>query len=249
MSGSVTLDLDDDVATVTLDRPPVNALDGATLGALGDRVREARDHDPTALILAGHPDEVFSAGADVTALVEMDSEAADRYAQVAQRATRAIQEFPVPTIAAIDGYCLGGGWELALSCDLRVASERAVVGHTEIDLAVVPAWGGLRRLVRLVGDETARRLVYFGERVDGQDAYELGLVGELVAHAELESRVHTLVEDLRRQPTFALRATTEAIDHAWTEDPAVDRRYERRLWGELFGTADQREAMNSFLDE
>lgn len=249
MTDLVRLEVGEGVATVTLDRPPVNALNGPTLKALGDRLGEARDADPGALVLAGAPEEVFSAGADVGALVESDPAGADAYVEVAQRATRRLAEFPAPTVAAVDGYCLGGGWELALCCDLRVASERAVVGHTEIDLAVVPTWGGLRKLVRLVGDETARRLVYFGERVDGQDAYEMGLVGELVAHGEVDERVDTLAADLRRKPSFALHATKEAVDHAWTDDSGADRRYERRLWGELFGTDDQRRAMEAFLKE
>jgi enoyl-CoA hydratase len=184
--GTVRLDTDGGVGTVTIDRPERhNALDSATLSALESALAEARDDDVAALVLTGAGEEAFSVGADVRELADASVAEADAYVAAAQRVTGELAGFPVPTVAAIDGYCLGGGWELALNCDLRVASERAVLGHTELDLAVVPAWGGVRKLVRLVGDETARRLVFFAERLDAQDAYELDLVGGRLAHDEV----------------------------------------------------------------
>lgn len=244
---TVHLERDAGVATVMLDRPSrLNALDSDTLAALSEVLKQAADPDTRALVLRG-AGEAFSAGADVEELVDLDVEAATAYVDRAQAVTSALTGFPAPTVAAIDGYCLGGGWELALCCDLRVASEDAVLGHTEIDLAVVPAWGGLDRLLTLVDDETARRLVYFGERVDAQDAHELGLVGDVVAADQLDDQVATLADDLADKPPFALRATKEAI--AATELPEADgRRYRRRLWGSLFGTDAQRSAMAAFLE-
>lgn len=244
---TVSLERQDGVATVTLERPDrLNALDMDTLTALGDTLAEANDPETRVLVLAGAGD-AFSAGADVRELVEAEVEAALAYVDRAQAVTMALSTFPTPTVAAIGGYCLGGGWELALACDLRVASEAAVLGHTEIDLAVVPAWGGLERLRTLVDDETARRLVYFGERLDAQDAHELGLVGDVVAADQLDDQVGTLTADLVDKPAFALRATKEAFEAARL--PAGDARlYRRRLWGTLFGTAAQREAMRSFLE-
>ena len=163
----VRLDTDGGVGTVTIDRPERhNALDSATLAALESALADARDDDVRALVLTGAGEESFSVGADVRELADASVAEADAYVETAQRVTRELAGFPAPTVAAISGYCLGGGWELALNCDLRVASERAVLGHTELDLAVVPVWGGVRKLVRLVGDETARRLVFFAERLD-----------------------------------------------------------------------------------
>jgi enoyl-CoA hydratase/carnithine racemase len=245
---TVRLDQDGGVATITIDRQDrYNALDSATLAALESALADARTDEVAALVLTGEGEDAFSVGADVRELVDADVPEADAYVERAQRVTTELAAFPAPTIAAITGYCLGGGWELALNCDLRVASERAVVGHTELDLAVVPVWGGVRTLVRLVGDETARRLVFFGERLDAQDAYELDLVGDVIAHGNVTAYAHGLAEELAAQPTFALRAAKEAFEYAWRERPA-DLGYQRRLWGELFGTESQREAMRSFLD-
>lgn len=242
---TVELDREDGVARVTLSRPERhNALDSETLEALADALVDAEDAD--ALVLRG-AGESFSSGADVRELVGMDVADADAYAARAQRATRALAEFPAPSVAAIDGYCLGGGWELALCCDLRVASTEAVVGYTEVDLSVVPAWGGLHRLVRLVDDETARRLVFFGDRVDAQDAHELGLVGDVVAADQLDEYVADTVSDLTDKPAFALRAAKSAIEGAY-DDPDAARQRQRRLWSELFGTDEPQKAMRSFLD-
>ncbi len=245
---TVRLDTDDGVGTVTIDRPDRhNALDSGTLAALESALADARTDDVAALVLTGAGEESFSVGADVRELADASVPEADAYVETAQRVTSALSAFPAPTVAAINGYCLGGGWELALNCDLRVASERAVLGHTELDLAVVPVWGGVRKLVRLVGDETARRLVFFAERLDAQDAYELDLVGDVIAHDEVNDYAHGLAGDLADQPTFALHAAKEAFEYAWRER-AADVGFQRRLWGELFGTDEQRDAMHSFLD-
>ena len=244
----VRLDTDGGVGTVTIDRPERhNALDSATLAALESALADARDDDVRALVLTGAGEESFSVGADVRELADASVAEADAYVETAQRVTRELAGFPAPTVAAISGYCLGGGWELALNCDLRVASERAVLGHTELDLAVVPVWGGVRKLVRLVGDETARRLVFFAERLDAQDAYELDLVGDVIAHDNVDDYAHGLAVDLADQPAFALQAAKEAFEYAWRER-AADAGFQRRLWGELFGTETRREAMHEFLD-
>jgi enoyl-CoA hydratase/carnithine racemase len=245
---AVSLDTEGGVGTLTVDRPErYNALDSATLSALEDALAAARDEEVSALVLAGAGEDAFSVGADVRELIDASVAEADGYVETAQRVTTTLAEFPAPTVAAINGYCLGGGWELALNCDLRVSGERAVVGHTELDLAVVPVWGGVRKLVRLVGDETARRLVFFAERLDAQDAYELGLVGDVIAHDNVDEYAHELADDLTAQPTFALQAAKEAFEYAWRER-AGDLGYQRRLWGELFGTDARRDAMHSFLD-
>ena len=245
---TVHLDTEGDVGTVTVDRPErYNALDSATLSALEDVLADAREEEVSALVLAGAGEDAFSVGADIQELADASVAEADAYVERAQRVTRELSAFPAPTVAAVNGYCLGGGWELALNCDLRVAGERAIVGHTELDLAVVPVWGGVRKLVRLVGDETARRLVFFAERLDAQDAYELGLVGDIIAHDNVDEYAHELADDLAAQPTFALQAAKEAFEYAWRERRA-DVGFQRRLWGELFGTETQREAMREFLD-
>ncbi|WP_435097918.1 enoyl-CoA hydratase/isomerase family protein [Halarchaeum sp. P4] len=251
MTGPVTVAVDDDgVATVTIDRPDrLNALSSATLEALLDVLDEAEAADARVLVLTGAGEDAFAAGADIEEMAEFSTPEAHAYASLGHDVTRAIETFPAPVVAAINGYALGGGLELALACDLRVASERAVLGQTETDLGIIPGWGGTQRLPRLVGDETARRLVYFGERVDAQDAHEFGLVGEVVAHDELDGHVADLASDLAARPRVALAAAKEAITQSHETDLGAGLDFERRTWASLFGTHDQREGMRAFLEE
>ncbi|MFC7166542.1 enoyl-CoA hydratase/isomerase family protein [Halospeciosus flavus] len=249
-SENVEFTVDEGVATVTIDRPEsLNSLNLPTLDALHAAVEEAEARDARVLVLRGAGEKAFVAGADISYMQDLDTPGAEEYARRGHDLAAAVESFPGVSIAAINGFAFGGGCELALACDLRVASERAVVGQTEIDLGIIPGWGGTQRLPRLVGDETARRLVFFGERLDAQDAYEEGLVGEVVAHDELDDHVAELAADLAAKPAFALQAAKEAINasHETTLSAGLD--FERRLWSSLFGTHDQREGMAAFLED
>ena len=240
----------DGVATITVDRPEsMNALNVETLDALEEALDEAAAADASVLVLAGAGDDAFVAGADIGYMKDLSVEEAERYAAQGHRICDAVASFPGVTIAKLDGYALGGGMELALACDLRVASDDAVLGQTEIDLGIVPGWGGTQRLPRIVGDELARRLIFFGERVDATDAYDYGLVGEVVAHDEIDDRVAETASELAAKPTFALRAAKEALDVAHDASERAGLAYERRTWSGLFGTHDQREGMAAFLED
>jgi len=250
MADTVQLDVEDDVATVTVDRPDsLNALNVPTLEALGDAIEEAAEAEARAVVLTGAGEKAFVAGADISYMSGMDVQEAEEYADLGHSVANAIESFPAPAIAGINGYAFGGGMELALACDLRVASERAVLGQTEIDLGIIPGWGATQRLPRLVDDETARRLIYFGDRLDATDAHEEGLVGEVVAHNELREHVQELAAELAAQPATALQAAKEAINqsHETTLEAGLD--FERRTWAGLFGSHDQREGMAAFLED
>ena len=147
---TITLDVDAaGVATLTIDRPDkLNALTVETLEAIEEALAEAEAADARALVLAGAGDDAFVAGADISYMVELSTPEAQAYAELGHRVADAIESFPAPTVAAIDGYAFGGGCELALACDLRVAAESAVLGQTEIDLGIIPGWGGTQRLSR-----------------------------------------------------------------------------------------------------
>jgi enoyl-CoA hydratase/carnithine racemase len=247
---TVTLDWDGDVATLTVDRPDrLNALDMETLDALGEALEAADRNDARVLILTGAGDEAFVAGADVGMMKELSTPEAHRYAERGARVVRRLMEFRSPTIAAINGYAFGGGSEFALACDMRVASERAIIGQTEVNLGIIPGWGGTQLLPALVGDEVARRLVFFGERVDAQDAQEYGLVGDVVAHDALYSYVSEMAADLAAQPRFALQAAKELLNAYHEEPREAALVHERRAWSGLFGTYDQREGMAAFLEK
>lgn len=237
------------VTTLTVDRPDrLNALNVETLESLEMAVEDARS-DARVLVLTGAGDEAFIAGADIDYMQDLSPAQAQEYAELGHRVTDGLESFPGPTIAAINGYALGGGCELALACDLRVASERAVIGQPEVDLGIFPGWGGTQRLPRLVGDELARRLIYFGERVDAQDANEIDLVGEVVAHDELDAYVEELAAELAAKPRYALAAAKEALQLQRGGDPEAGLAFERRAWSGLFGTHDQREGMAAFLEK
>jgi enoyl-CoA hydratase len=250
MADTVRSDFEDGVATVTVDRPErLNALNVETLHALHDAVDEAEQRDARVLVLTGAGDDAFVAGADISYMAEMNSQEAHEYAELGHDLADAIESFPAPVVAAINGYAFGGGMELALACDLRVASETAVMGQTEIDLGIIPGWGATQRLPQLVGDETARRLVYFGDRLDATDAYEEGLVGEVVAHDELDDHVADLAADLAEKSKTALGAAKDAINQSHETPLDAGLEYERRTWASLFGSHDQREGMQAFLDD
>jgi len=226
------------VATLTLSGPRHNALTRADVAALADALDDARD--ARVVVLRG-ADGDFSAGADVEELLELSPEEAAEYAAAGAALAADIERHPAPVVAAIDGACLGSGLELALACDLRVATERAALGFTETELGIVPGWGGVPRLSWLVGPETAKRLVYFGDRVDGTDAYELGLVGDVVAHGALDSFVAELAADLAERPGMALRFAKEAF-----ADARPERAPASAAWAALFDSEDAREAMAAF---
>ncbi|MFB6171543.1 MAG: enoyl-CoA hydratase/isomerase family protein [Haloarculaceae archaeon] len=247
---TVTLDHADGVTTITIDRPDrLNALNAETLQALDEALDEATARDTRALILTGAGDDAFVAGADIQYMKDLSVAEAYDYAGLGHRVMDRVEAFPAPVIAAVNGYAFGGGCELALAADLRVASERAVVGQTEVGLGIVPGWGGTQRLSRIVGDERARRMVFFSERIDAQEALECGLVGEVVAPDDLDAHVRELAAELADQSAVALQAAKEALNQVHRTHLDAGLTYERRLWSGLFGTDDQTEGMTAFVED
>jgi enoyl-CoA hydratase/carnithine racemase len=246
-SETVLLDRDGDVARITVNRPDaMNALNTEVLETLLSTLEEATD--ARVLILTGAGDSAFVGGADIEYMSELSVAEAQEYAELGHRVTDAIESFPGPVIAAVNGYAFGGGCELALASDLRVASENAVLGQTEIDLGIVPGWGGTQRLSRIVGDAIARRMVFFGERVDAEDAQRLGLVGNVYAQSELDDEVMSMAQELAEKPAFALQSAKDALNQVHEMPQSAGLAFERRLWSGLFGTHDQREGMEAFVE-
>ena len=247
---TVTVEIENGVATITIDRPErLNALNVEVLEGLRTAIDEAGTADARAIVLRGAGEDAFVAGADISYMQDLSTPEAQAYAELGHDVARELETFPAPVVAAIDGYAFGGGSELALGCDLRVASTDAVIGQTEIDLGIVPGWGGTQRLPRLVGDETARRMVFLGQRLDAETAESAGLFGEVVAPESFDERVRELAERLAAQPRFAVAAAKEAINQSHEESLASGLETEQRLWSGLFGTHDQREGMRAFLED
>lgn len=247
---TIRLEFEDGVATLTVDRPDrLNALNVETLEAIEEALDEAREEGAGALVITGAGDDAFVAGADIGYMQDLTTPEAQAYAELGHRVMNKVEGFPAPVIAAVNGYAFGGGCELALAADLRVASESAILGQTEIDLGIIPGWGGTQRLPRLVGDEIARRLIFFGERIDAQDANEHDLVGEVVAGDQLDDHVQELAAELAAKPSYALAAAKDALNQSYEMTQEAGLRYERRAWSGLFGTHDQQEGLEAFLED
>lgn len=247
---TVRLEWDGDVATLTVDRPEaLNALNVETLEAMGEAITEAADEDARALVVTGAGDDAFIAGADIGYMRDLSTAEAQAWGELGHDVADALATFPAPTIAAVNGYAFGGGCEMALACDLRVASESAVIGNTEIDLGIIPGWGATQRLPELAGDETARRMIFLGERLDADSAAEAGLFGEVVADDALEETAAELASRIAAKPAVAMRAAKQALNQRHEGPRSAGLEYEKRAFASLFGTPDQREGMEAFVEK
>ncbi len=247
---TVQLTWDDDVATLTVDRPEaLNALNVETLEAMLEALAEAEAEDARALVLTGAGDDAFIAGADIKYMQDLSTEAAQEWGELGHAVADALESFPAPTVAAVNGYAFGGGCEMAIACDLRVAAESALIGNTEIDLGIIPGWGATQRLPLLVGDETARRMIFLGERLDAESAAEAGLVGEVVPDDDLEETAADLAEQLAAQPKFAIQTAKQAMNQTLEGSQKAGLDYEKRAFASLFGTHDQREGLTAFVED
>jgi enoyl-CoA hydratase len=234
------------VARIVLDRPDVlNALNRDMVTEIRDAAgRIAGSGDARALVIAGAGGN-FAAGADIAPMADFTP--AEARAFCFNDAFSAVEDLPVPVIAAITGYCLGGGLELALACDLRVCAPGATLGSPEIRLGIFPGAGGTQRLPRLVGAGRAKEMIYFGKSIDAQTALAWGLCDRVAEDPHAEA--FTMAQRLAAGPTAALRLAKKAINDGAGRDIAAGLAREEEAWAELFLTADQKEGMRAFLDK
>ena len=249
MGEFVSLIVDDGVGLVRLDRPPANAIDLRLATELRDAIREAGDRDDVgALVLWGGP-SIFAAGADIKAMIDRTAEEVRPSVGALGDACDLLESLPKISIAAINGYALGGGLELALGCDLRYAATDASLGQPEIRIGVIPGAGGTQRLTQLIGTGRTRALVYTGTSIGADEALRIGLVERVEPSREVYD---VAVDDARafaRGPRQALAAAKAAIRAAVLSPGPEGIAEERRRFLELFGTADQREGMAAFVDK
>ncbi|MFY9716665.1 MAG: enoyl-CoA hydratase-related protein [Thermoplasmata archaeon] len=233
---------------LTLDHPPVNVLSRPVLDRLLERI-ESVESDPQArvVVLASAAEKAFAAGADIREMEAMGPEEARIHGARGQEVTRSIERLPLPVIAAVHGVCFGGGCEIALACDFILASEDARFGQPEINLGVMPGWGGTRRLPRRIGAARARHWILTGEAVPAAQAAAEGLLDRVVPRAELLPAALVLAEQLASKAPVALAAAKYALARAI--DPAIEEglAYELDLWARLFGTDGQKAGMQAFL--
>jgi len=248
MAEFVRLEVADGIGTIRLDRPPVNALNDQLTGELADAARAAEASDEVRAVIIYGGEKVFAAGADINEMAEAN------YPAMALRGGR-LQELMVliasigkPVVAAITGVALGGGLELALSADFRVAGEKARLGQPEILLGVIPGAGGTQRLPRLIGPSKAKDLVFSGRMVKAAEALAIGLVDLVAPDDGVYAAARDLVQRYATGPALALRAAKQAIDHGLDVDLATGLQIERVQFAALFSTEDQRAGMKSFLE-
>jgi len=237
------------VARLTVNRPDaLNALNRTVHEELYAAAEIASKDDSLDVLVLTGEGRAFVAGADIKAMLSYSNEEAREFSELGHKAMDAIAALPFPTIAAINGFALGGGLELALSCDLLYASEKAVLGLPEVSLSVIPGWGGTQRLGRLIGWHRARELTFTGRKVKAQEAKELGLVLEVFSAEGFADRINEVVAQIRANGPLALRAAKQAISNGAQLPLHQAMKAEQQAFGSLFGTHDQREGMTAMLE-
>jgi enoyl-CoA hydratase/carnithine racemase len=240
---------DNGVATIRLDRPKVNALNEQVATEIGQAVDAlAVDENARAVVVWGG-ERVFAAGADIKEMASQDTTTMYRYIGRFQNVFTRLEQLPQVTIAAITGYALGGGCELALACDLRICAEDSQLGQPEILLGVMPGAGGTQRLPRLVGVGRAKELIYSGRFVAADEALAIGLVNEVVSPDGVYERALEIAGRFASGPTVALMAAKQAIQQGLDVDVGTGLTLERQGFAALFSTEDQRIGMESFAEK
>ncbi|MCI4347175.1 MAG: enoyl-CoA hydratase/isomerase family protein [Thermoplasmata archaeon] len=238
------------VAILTLNNPPLNIITGRLLEDLAGHILElSKDASVRVLVIAGAGDRAFSGGANIKDMVTMDRAEASAFSTKGQAVANLLERSPLPVIAAVHGFCLGGGCELSQACDFIIASEDAVFGQPEIDIGVIPGWGGSRRLTRAVGVVRARRWILTGEQIPAKTAFKYGLLDRVVPNDRLMEEAMALARELAAKPAVAVAAAKYAVNQAADPSRLLGLEYERELWGLLFDTDDQKEGMKAFLEK
>jgi enoyl-CoA hydratase len=248
---TVLVERDGAVCTVTLNRPSkLNALNAQLLGELDEAFAAiARDTTIGCAILTGAGDKAFAAGADIASMIDMTTEEARAFSEVGHRVCSRIEHAPFPVIGAINGFALGGGCELALACDFLYASADAKLGQPEVNLGVIPGFGGTQRLARRIGVARARELCYTGDGVVAEDALRIGLVNVVVPQAELMPRVRQVAEKIAEKGRLAVAQCKRVISAGEGLPLDAANALETQAFAMLFGTYDRREGMRAFLEK
>ena len=239
------------IATVYINRPQsLNALNTAVLIALRDAfVSLATLASVRVIILTGAGERAFAAGADIKAMQSQSPDEARQMTRLGQEVTLVIEATPQPVIAAVRGFALGGGCELAIACDLRIAATDAVFAQPEVGLGIPPGWGATQRLPRLIGLERAKDLIFTGRRVGAEEAQQIGLVTHVVPSESLIEAAHETATVISRQSPRAVAAAKRAINHALDLSLMAGLAYEAEIFAAAFATDDQREGMTAFIEK
>lgn len=251
MSENLIITIADQVAQVSINRPEaMNSLNTATITELSVTIDELeKQADVKVIIITGAGEKAFVAGGDIASLSTFTPMQARELSIMVGKLFQSIEDSPCVVIAAINGYALGGGCELALACDLRLAAEHAQLGQPEINLGIIPGWGGTQRLSRLVGSSRAKELMFTGERVTAQRGLEIGLIDHVYPDDQLLTNAQTLAQTIASKPQTAIQMIKTAVNNGMAMDKNKAIQYETDLFGLCFTTADQKEGMDAFLEK
>ena len=238
------------IAVLTIDRPKaLNALNKAVLAELEAALDAVDCSSIRCLILTGGGEKSFVAGADIPEQSVMTKEEGVAWGNAGNRIFRKIETLPIPVIAAINGYALGGGCEIAMSCDFRICSENAVFGQPEVGLGITPGFGGTQRLSRLVGLGMAKELIFGGRNIKADEALRIGLVNHVYPIEELMTQAKKLAGGIAKNAPIAVRNAKKAINDGYDMDIEAAVAYEAKLFGDCFETYDQKEGMGAFMEK
>ena len=245
----VKMEREDGVALLTIDRQEkLNALNPQVTEEIGQALLELEAEGPRAIIVTGAGERSFVAGADISAMSVMDPLEAKRFSEIGHAAMALLDRSPIPSIAAVNGFALGGGCEVALACDIRVAAENATFGFPEVSLGILPGMGGTQRLPRLVGPALAKELIFTGRRISAEEAREIGLVNRVVPQGEALNAAREIAAEISRNAPLAVRHAKTAANRALDVDLVSGLEYEADQFALLFATEDAREGMGAFAE-
>lgn len=246
----ITYEVEGQIGIITINRPKaLNALNSAVLDEL-DKTLDAVDQEATrCLILTGAGEKSFVAGADIGEMSTLTKAEGEAFGKKGNDVFRKLETFPIPVIAAVNGFALGGGCEISMSCDIRICSENAVFGQPEVGLGITPGFGGTQRLARIVGTGKAKEMIYGARNIKAEEAYRIGLVNNVYPAEELMPAAKKLASTIARNAPIAVRNCKRAINEGIQVDMDQAIVIEEKLFGSCFETCDQKEGMNAFLEK
>ncbi len=246
----ITYEVEGQIGIITINRPKaLNALNSAVLDEL-DKTLDAVDQEAIrCLILTGAGEKSFEAGADIGEMSTLTKAEGEAFGKKGNDVFRKLETFPIPVIAAVNGFALGGGCEISMSCDIRICSENAVFGQPEVGLGITPGFGGTQRLARIVGTGKAKEMIYGARNIKAEEAYRIGLVNNVYPAEELMPAAKKLASTIARNAPIAVRNCKRAINEGIQVDMDQAIVIEEKLFGSCFETCDQKEGMNAFLEK
>lgn len=246
----ITYEVEGQIGIITINRPKaLNALNSAVLDEL-DKTLDAVDQEAIrCLILTGAGEKSFVAGADIGEMSTLTTAEGEAFGKKGNDVFRKLETFPIPVIAAVNGFALGGGCEISMSCDIRICSENAVFGQPEVGLGITPGFGGTQRLARIVGTGKAKEMIYGARNIKAEEAYRIGLVNNVYPAEELMPAAKKLASTIARNAPIAVRNCKRAINEGIQVDMDQAIVIEEKLFGSCFETCDQKEGMNAFLEK